>query len=98
MEAQATAVFLRPFLDLKDPRRHNVRHVFTDLLSIALLAVLGKSDDWTEVVQWARAQHPWLAPSWPATLAGCLAGKRIRFDGKTLRQSSKGATPSGWGR
>jgi predicted transposase YbfD/YdcC len=61
MDAQATAVFLRFFLDLKDPRRHNVRHVFTDLLTIAILAVLCKSDDWTEVVEWARANQAWLA-------------------------------------
>jgi predicted transposase YbfD/YdcC len=61
MDAQATAVFLRFFLDLKDPRRHNVRHVFTDLLTIAILAVLCKSDDWTEVVEWATANRPWLA-------------------------------------
>lgn len=60
MDAQATAVFLRPFLELKDPRRHNVRHVFTDLLSIAILAVLCKSDDWIEVVEWAKAQRAWL--------------------------------------
>src|SRR2546429_569910 len=57
MDAQATAVFLRFFLDLKDPRRHNVRHVFTDLLTIAILAVLCKSDDWIEVVEWAKANE-----------------------------------------
>jgi predicted transposase YbfD/YdcC len=61
MDAQATAVFLRFFLDLKDPRRHNVRHVFTDVLTIAILAVLCKSDDWTEVVEWAKANRAWLA-------------------------------------
>lgn len=60
MDAQATAVFLRFFLDVKDPRRHNVRHVFTDILTIAILAVLCKSDDWTEVVEWARANRCWL--------------------------------------
>lgn len=60
MDAQATAVFLRFFSTLKDPRRHNVRHVFTDILSIAILAVLCKSDDWTEVVEWASAHYDWL--------------------------------------
>jgi predicted transposase YbfD/YdcC len=60
MDAQATAVFLRYFVDLKDPRRHNVRHVFTDIVTIAILAVLCKSDDWTEVVEWAGAQRAWL--------------------------------------
>ena len=35
MDAQATEGFLRFFLDLPDPRRHNVRHVFTDVLTLA---------------------------------------------------------------
>jgi len=60
MDVQATAVFLRLFSDLKDPRRPNVRHLFTDILIIAVLAVLCRSDDWIEIVEWAHAQHPWL--------------------------------------
>jgi len=60
MDDQATAVFLRYFTGLKDPRRPNVVHVFTDMLSIAILAVLCRSDDWDEVVEWARAQLQWL--------------------------------------
>ena len=55
MDAQATAPFLRFFRDLKDPRRHNVRHRFDDILSIAILAVLCRADDWDEVVCWANA-------------------------------------------
>jgi len=61
MDAQATAPFLRHFAGLPDPRRHNVRHVFTDILVIAILAVLCRSDDWAEVVAWARLQRDWLA-------------------------------------
>lgn len=60
MDATATAPFLRFFRDLKDPRRHNVRHVFTDLLTIAILAVLCRADDWDEVVVWAKARVQWL--------------------------------------
>ena len=60
MDAQATAPFLRHFRDLEDPRRHNVRHVFTDILTIAILAVLCTADDWDDVVVWARARHDWL--------------------------------------
>lgn len=60
MDAQATAVFLRFFTALPDPRRPNVRHVFTDILLIAILALLCRSDDWVEVVEWARAQRKWL--------------------------------------
>lgn len=60
MDAQATAPFLRFFKDLKDPRRHNVRHVFTDILTIAVLAVLCRSDDWEDVVCWAQAEEQFL--------------------------------------
>jgi predicted transposase YbfD/YdcC len=60
MDARATEVFLRFFFELKDPRRHNVRHQFTDILTIAILAVLCRSDDWIEVVEWAGAQQQWL--------------------------------------
>ena len=60
MDAQATPLFLRFFEDLKDPRRHNVRHVFTDILTIAILAVLCRSDDWEEVVCWAEAEEQFL--------------------------------------
>jgi predicted transposase YbfD/YdcC len=60
MDAQATAPFLRFFTDLKDPRRHNVRHMFTDILTIAILGVLCRSNDWEEIVLWAQAEIGWL--------------------------------------
>lgn len=60
MDATATAPFLRHFDDLPDPRRHNVRHVFTDILTIAILAVLCTADDWDDVVVWAKARQDWL--------------------------------------
>lgn len=60
MDAQATAPFLRFFSTLQDPRRHNVRHMFTDILTIAILAVLCKSNDWEEVVCWADAEAEFL--------------------------------------
>jgi predicted transposase YbfD/YdcC len=61
MDAQATAVFFGFFADLPDPRRHNVRHLFADILSIAILAVMSRSNDWSEVVLYARMREPWLA-------------------------------------
>jgi len=60
MDATATAPLLRFFGDLQDPRRHNIRHLFTDLLTIAIVAVLCRSDDWDEVVIWAKANLDWL--------------------------------------
>jgi hypothetical protein len=38
------------FFDLKDPRRHNVRHLFTDILTIALLGLLCRNEDFDEIV------------------------------------------------
>jgi predicted transposase YbfD/YdcC len=61
MDAQATAVFFGFFADLPDPRRHNVRHLFTDILTIAILAVMSKSNDWSEVVLYAQCREKWLA-------------------------------------
>jgi hypothetical protein len=56
MDVRAPVVFLRCFSDLKDPRRHNVRHLFADILAIAILAVMCRSDDWDEVVLYGRTQ------------------------------------------
>ena len=60
MDAQATAVFFGFFADLPDPRRHNVRHLFTDILTIAILAVMSRSNDWSEVVLYAQSREVWL--------------------------------------
>jgi predicted transposase YbfD/YdcC len=60
MDANATALFLRLFGGLPDPRRHNVRHLFTDILTLAVLGILCRADDWTDVVAWATANLPWL--------------------------------------
>jgi predicted transposase YbfD/YdcC len=60
MDAKATQVFLRYFSDLKDPRRHNVRHLFTDILTITILAVMCKADDWEEVITYASVNEFWL--------------------------------------
>jgi predicted transposase YbfD/YdcC len=61
MDAQATAVFFGFFADLPDPRRHNVRHLFSDILTIAILAVMSRADDWSEIVLYARSRETWLA-------------------------------------
>lgn len=60
MDANAPAVVLRAFSGMRDPRRHNVRHLFADLMTVALLAVMCRSDDWDEVVIWGRANEAWL--------------------------------------
>ena len=60
MDVQAPVVFLRCFSGLTDPRRHNVRHLFTDILAIAILAVMCRADDWEEVVLYGVANKDWL--------------------------------------
>ncbi len=60
MDAKATAPFLRLFDGLIDPRRHNVRHLFTDILALAILGIMCRADDWSEVVIWATANQAWL--------------------------------------
>jgi predicted transposase YbfD/YdcC len=60
MDVQAPVVFLRCFSGLTDPRRHNIRHLFSDILSIAILAVMCRSDDWDEVVLYGNANLQWL--------------------------------------
>jgi hypothetical protein len=59
MEAQAPAVSLRFFGDLVDPRRPNIRHRFTDILTVAILAVMSRSDGWNEVVLYGQSRMPW---------------------------------------
>ena len=60
MDVQAPVVFLRSFSQLPDPRRHNVRHRFTDMLAVAILAVMCRADDWDEVVLYGQANLLWL--------------------------------------
>ncbi len=46
MDVQAPVVFLRCFDELKDPRRHNVRQLLSDILAIAILAIMCRADEW----------------------------------------------------
>jgi predicted transposase YbfD/YdcC len=62
MDATATGGFLRFFSDLPDPRTGNhITHKLHDLLIIALFAVIGGADGWTEVQLWGDCKHKWLA-------------------------------------
>ena len=63
MDAQTTEVLFGFFAELPDPRRHIVRHLFGDILAIAILAVMCRADDWSEIVLYANSWEPWLATS-----------------------------------
>jgi predicted transposase YbfD/YdcC len=59
MEAQATGGLLRFFEDLPDPRGRNRLHKLTDLLVIAILAVICGADGWEDVALFGRAKQKW---------------------------------------
>jgi predicted transposase YbfD/YdcC len=59
MEAQATGGLLRYFEDLPDPRGRNKIHKLTDMLVIAILAVICGADGWEDVALFGRAKKKW---------------------------------------
>lgn len=59
MEAQATGGLLRFFEDLPDPRGRNRLHKLTDMLVIAILAVICGADGWEDVALFGRAKQKW---------------------------------------
>jgi predicted transposase YbfD/YdcC len=61
MEGQATEVLLRFFRGIPDRRASNARHSLSDVLSIAILAVLCGSQGWAAVETWGLANQEWLA-------------------------------------
>jgi hypothetical protein len=61
MEAQATQGLLRFFRIIPDPRAANARHVMSDILSIAILAVLCGSESWAAVECWGQGNLDWLS-------------------------------------
>lgn len=62
MDAQPTALIARMFDEIKidDPRADNARHLLSDILSIALLAVICGADDYPGIVEFGRDQLDWL--------------------------------------
>jgi len=61
MEAQATQGLLRFFRTIPDSRAANARHLMSDILSIAILAVLCGSESWAAVECWGRGNLDWLS-------------------------------------
>lgn len=64
MDAQPSSLITRMVNaideEIDDPRAGNARHFLTDILVIALLAVIGGADDYPGVVEFGRDQHEWL--------------------------------------
>jgi predicted transposase YbfD/YdcC len=61
MDAQATEGLLRFFRTIPDSRAANAWHLMSDILSIAILAVLCGSEGWSAVEAWALINQDWLA-------------------------------------
>jgi hypothetical protein len=61
MDAQATASLLRFFRGIADPRAANARHLLSDLMTIAILAVLCGADGWEMVEAWGCGNLQWLS-------------------------------------
>lgn len=63
MDAQPTSLITRMLEDINemdDPRADNARHYLTDILIIAILAVMCGADDYPGVVEFGRDQLDWL--------------------------------------
>ena len=60
MDAQPTSLITRMFDDLNDPRADNARHFLTDILVIAMLAVICGADDYPGIVEFGQDQQEWL--------------------------------------
>src|SRR3954463_10387600 len=58
--AFSTGGFLRFFSDLPDPRAANAVHRLSDILLIAVFAVLCGAEGWVEVETFGRAKLPFL--------------------------------------
>jgi len=44
---------------IKDPRRHNIRHLLHDMLLIALCAMISGAESWTQVAEYGRSKQQW---------------------------------------
>jgi predicted transposase YbfD/YdcC len=62
MDAQPNALIARMFSDVEaaDPRADNARHFLTDILVIAILAVMCGCDDFPGIVEYAFDEQDWL--------------------------------------
>jgi predicted transposase YbfD/YdcC len=60
MDAQATGGVLRALCDMPDPRKHNRLHKLTDIITIAVFAVISGAEGWVDVALYGRRKRKWL--------------------------------------
>jgi predicted transposase YbfD/YdcC len=61
MDAQGNGGLLRFFQDMPDPRGKNKLHLLTDLMVLAICAVICGADGWVQVEQFAKAKQKFFA-------------------------------------
>jgi predicted transposase YbfD/YdcC len=61
MDVTAAGGFLRFFNDLPDPRGSNKIHNLSDMIVIAVMAVICGAQSWTEVALFGRSKRKWLS-------------------------------------
>jgi predicted transposase YbfD/YdcC len=60
MEAQVTTEILRELLNVPEPRTANRFHKLTDIMTIAIFAVIAGADSWVQVESYGRRKRKWL--------------------------------------
>jgi len=60
MEAQATVKILRHMWQIPDIRRHNRLHKLSDMITIAIFAVIARAEGWVDVAEYGRRKLDWL--------------------------------------
>jgi len=60
MEVQAPAKILRHMCQMTDPRRHNRIHKLSDVITIAVFAVIAGAEGWADVEAYGRRKLKWL--------------------------------------
>ena len=60
MDAQATGGILRALCDMPDPRNHNSVHKLTDIITIAVFAVIAGAQGWVDVELYGKKKRKWL--------------------------------------
>lgn len=60
MAPEEKKAFLEHFADLEDPRTRQSRHDLTEMLLVAVCAVLSGADGWAGVALRGQAKLPWL--------------------------------------
>lgn len=51
--------FIKHLNCIKDPRRHNTRHLLHDIFLIALCAIISGAESWTQVAEYGRSKLEW---------------------------------------